>query len=414
MRKNLLWLFLYLSFPFFSFAQSNYKPGYIINLKNDTVKGYIDYKEWTKNPKQFYFKPSLSEKSPEKYSAITIKAFSIINLEFYKSAVVKVSKGNVETNNLSAYVDTTFTVDTVFLKVVSTGKNLSLYSLTDENKIHFYVEEKSNHSINELNYYVYLSNSTIRTIYTYRNQLQDLANVYKPNQNEIGRKIDNALYSQNDIAKIIGLINGGENENYKTEKLSKTQFFAGVGVKQSKITFNGINGPFPAGNNQSSTSPTVSLGANFIINKNTEKVLIRIEAAFADNKFNFSNNTPGNLTSSTSLALKQFNATIIPQIIYNFYSTKQLKVFVDAGVALNISMYNNYNYIANYFDGTTTVQNQFPQFNKGFASFPLKAGVFINDKVEIYGGYSFPSSIVSSSGFGANITSYQAGINYMF
>jgi hypothetical protein len=31
--------------PAFSYAQSNYKPGYVVNLKGDTLRGFIDCRE---------------------------------------------------------------------------------------------------------------------------------------------------------------------------------------------------------------------------------------------------------------------------------------------------------------------------------------------------------------------------------
>jgi hypothetical protein len=44
MKKSYLALLLFL--PFLSLAQSNYKRGYVITPKGDTLRGYIDFKEW--------------------------------------------------------------------------------------------------------------------------------------------------------------------------------------------------------------------------------------------------------------------------------------------------------------------------------------------------------------------------------
>jgi len=43
-------LFLAVIAPAVLFAQSNFKSGYIVMPKGDTVKGYIDYREWDNNP----------------------------------------------------------------------------------------------------------------------------------------------------------------------------------------------------------------------------------------------------------------------------------------------------------------------------------------------------------------------------
>jgi len=55
MKYFYLFAFL-ISVSLSSLAQSNYKPGYVVDLRNDTLKGFIDYKEWENNPKTFTFK----------------------------------------------------------------------------------------------------------------------------------------------------------------------------------------------------------------------------------------------------------------------------------------------------------------------------------------------------------------------
>jgi hypothetical protein len=412
MPKYFKWIIVLFLFPLACFAQSNYKTGYIINLKNDTVKGYVDYREWINNPKSFYFKSSLDDNTPRKFSTVNVKAFAVTNLAYYQKAIVKISAGNVNVGSLPGYIDTSYIVDTVFLKMVSSGKNLVLYSLSEPAKIHFYLAD--NAEISELNYYMYMDNSSVRVINTFQNQLAAIAAIYKPNQNAIVEQIKRAGYTEYDIKNIVKSINDGEDKTYNPENLSKVQFFAGTGVNANKITFNGSNGPFPAGTNSSSTLPILSGGINFIVNKNTQRVMLRLEVAAAFNQYSFAESTPTELKTSATLDIKQLNIAVIPQVIYNFYSTKKLKAFVDAGVALNLSFYNNYNYISYYFDKTSVAQNKYPSFNKGWPSFPLKAGIFLNDNVEIYGTYWLPASVISSNGsFGANITSFQVGINFM-
>jgi len=56
MKYFYLPLLLLLLFPFFASAQSNYKPGYVVTLPDDTIHGFIDYKEWDKNPEKISFK----------------------------------------------------------------------------------------------------------------------------------------------------------------------------------------------------------------------------------------------------------------------------------------------------------------------------------------------------------------------
>ena len=61
---NKLVLF-FLLFPFFTNAQSNYKPGYLVTIKGDTLHGLIDYRQWDNNPGAVAFKKEPGQDNPE-------------------------------------------------------------------------------------------------------------------------------------------------------------------------------------------------------------------------------------------------------------------------------------------------------------------------------------------------------------
>jgi hypothetical protein len=57
MKEIIKIVLAFLLLPVLASAQSNYKAGYVINLKGDTLKGFINYKEWNQNPSTnpYYF-----------------------------------------------------------------------------------------------------------------------------------------------------------------------------------------------------------------------------------------------------------------------------------------------------------------------------------------------------------------------
>ncbi len=57
------YLITLLLMPVLSIAQTNYKSGYVVNLKGDTLHGFIDYKEWGHNPKNINFKSAPGDKA---------------------------------------------------------------------------------------------------------------------------------------------------------------------------------------------------------------------------------------------------------------------------------------------------------------------------------------------------------------
>src|ERR1700761_1482730 len=82
---------LTLLFPASLFAQSNYQPAYVINNSGDTLKGYINYRDWAKSPRTIKFKQDNKDPDAKTFSAADIKGFSISNLERYVSYIGVVS-----------------------------------------------------------------------------------------------------------------------------------------------------------------------------------------------------------------------------------------------------------------------------------------------------------------------------------
>ena len=61
MKTILLKIFLTSTFSFLiitAYAQSNYRPGFVISLQNDTIYGQIDFRTDKMNAKRCVFKPS--------------------------------------------------------------------------------------------------------------------------------------------------------------------------------------------------------------------------------------------------------------------------------------------------------------------------------------------------------------------
>lgn len=136
-------------------AQRNFKPGYIVTLNGDTTKGFVDYKEWDQNPNNITFSTNGQAGNATVHTVEDIKAFGVNNLETYGAYRLSISKNSVETAKLTTFMDTTSVTRQVFLRTITTGKNVTLFQYTDEFKDHFYVAEGSANPV-ELKYYRYL------------------------------------------------------------------------------------------------------------------------------------------------------------------------------------------------------------------------------------------------------------------
>jgi hypothetical protein len=402
-------------------AQSNYKPGYYINTRNDTVKGFIDQRERFDNPKVFYFKSDLSQ-PPKDITLADAKAVVISGYNYFEKFTTSVSKGYITLSRLGNAIDSTYVIDTVFLRVIKKGKSISLYAYTDNVKTRYYVFDNFSDKITELKYFTYLSDETKSTvnINSYRLQLLSIAGEYQGSNAKLSDRINTASYDENDLLKIVQLINGGnENEKSESKNLSGSRYFIGFGLKSSTLAFTGINFVYPDGGSKSNVSPTLSGGLDFILNKETQKVIFRAEVSFTYNQYNMDNiNTSVFVDQvSSSLDVTQFTSTIHPQLIYNFYSSDIFKIYLDAGFAINLSAFNNYSYVSTttYASGTSfkNVQNKYPAFQTAWFSIPLKMGFVVTKNIELFGAYWIPASLTKYTNSNASITSYQVGLNYL-
>lgn len=414
-------LFATFLLPLFSYAQSNYKPGYVVTLKGDTLHGFIDYHQWDRNPKNISFKKEQDASTAEKFSISNATAFAIIGMEYYERYVLSVSQDPVDFAKLMPKTDSTiYLTDTVFLRVLNKGKYLSFYSYTDDIKQRFYLMESGESSPQELSYHGYYSKSqpdSIHYIRRYRIQLQYAAQKYVTVTNSIQKQISQANYTDYELLSIAQSINGNSSQQFTPKGLSGISWFAGAGVSYSSLKFMGY--VELDGSSANSVAPKLDGGMDFFINKNIQKFYLRLEVAFVYEQYSFSNRDMGRTGgpfSTSTLSLKMYDPAIIPQFIYNIYNKEQLKIFIDVGCAVNLPFYNHYRLIKKYDTFPTVTLENYPQLTNNYFTFPLKAGFIAAKRLEIYVCYIPSTSITApnphTTNFQSNIASYQAGINY--
>jgi hypothetical protein len=68
---KLLSILLLVALPTAIFAQTNFHQGYVVKTNGDTVKGYIDYREWGQNPLSIDFRTNKDDKQTQQFHAIS-------------------------------------------------------------------------------------------------------------------------------------------------------------------------------------------------------------------------------------------------------------------------------------------------------------------------------------------------------
>ncbi len=419
MKKHLLTLLFFI--PLLSFAQSNYKKGYVVSLKGDTLQGYIDYKEWGHNPTTIRFKDALANRS-QQFGTNDISCFEVKGFEYYERYVLKISLDAVDLGHIPMGVDTSFKTDTVFLKILKKGKNVTLYAYNDAIKNRFFINDNDMPIPQELIYRVYLDPDNANNLITknlYYGQLNALALKHNLGSSELTKQIKNLIYNNPSLIKITSIING-EDEKLNVKNLKKTgrsRLFLGTGLNTSTLTYDG-DGPFPTGTSSSSNSPLLTIGFDSFANPNVGRLIFRIEMAFTTNNFAFiTSSNPGySAFKDTSIQkIKQLMAAFTPQVIYNFYNTDNLKVFLGAGVSLDMATYPTNIFTKTYL-GTKRTTNDSEEVQKVWWVVPIKAGLVINKHLELYTTYIQPVSPLINNyvNYSVNQVSYQFGVNYLF
>ena len=270
--------------PLLSRAQSNYKPGYVVNLKGDTLRGSVDYQEWDKNPTQVSFKNGSG--NAQELSLKNTKAFGVTGFEHFERGIVSVSLDEIEATKATARIDSNYHIDTVFLRVISGGSTLTLYSYKDDIKVRFYLVETGQSPPQELEFHAYSGdNQAIQYVNRYRTQLQYIAQKDAVGNTGLARTISQARYDEGDLLKIVSTINGNAGSTFTAKSLVGIRFFAGLSAVSNDMLFNGdITYP-----DNYHISPRASVGVDFLANKITQRLFLRIEVSVSTDTHDFTN-----------------------------------------------------------------------------------------------------------------------------
>lgn len=409
-------ILLCLSLPILSFAQRNFKPGYIVTLKGDTIRGQINYREWNQTPVIIQFK---NGSITEKYTPRDIAAFGLDNIDYYQSQQVSVSMDNVDYSKLLHHPDTANKkTEQIFLHVLTTGAGATLLAYTDSLKERFYIRTGQTTIPQELGYATYIndpadngSQPIEKYIRQYQRQLIALASSINRYNSKLTGQISRSAYTKDDLVKIVNIINGntGNAKNTATSH-SGIRLFAGISAVQSKLKYSG--GINIASSNQSSASyysPKISIGADLLNNVNIGALIIRAELSLYATDLK-------DVAGTSASSLKQTNIIFTPQVIYNLYNAAAFKFYLGTGINIAFAQYSNNNYSFDIQDYNHTIVT----FHKYIStatmhySIPVKAGFVFHQKIELFGAYYTTATITNAITYSGNVNVLEAGLKYLF
>ena len=412
--KNLYATFILgLLIPLLSAAQNNYKPGYLILLKGDTLHGFINCKAWNRNPKEFTFKDSLNDSKPKNFSASNARAIVIPGYKIYNRFVVDISQDEVNEGSISPVLNTKHITDTVFLDLIDSGKNVTLYQYTDKIKERFFINEKNAQPV-ELILHVYPDPdhfSELRRQEIYKRQLQHLAAKYLAQFQQVVNEAQGAAYKKEDIENIVFEINGADKATtFTMTKTYKARSFAGFGLSALAVHDFGTDdylpllpNKYPDTKTQQAVSGEINLGEDIFFSQKEKSLILRLElhAAYSGNS-TITDNESGILLEQYHTLAVSFN----PQLLFNIYNSGSAKVYFGAGGQLFFLGGAKVSFIQqDYYDLNP------PAYYAINFTFTTRADIILNNKFDIYAGYN----PVSPPGQQQNtLTAFRVGINYLF
>jgi len=410
---RLLCIALLIALPTAIFAQSNYHEGYVLKNNGDTLKGYINYREWSHSPRSIDFKIHKTDNQTISFNPTTIKAFSINGLENYIGYKGSISMDKTTFPNIPESLDTTKKLDTLFLRQLAIGAHLTLFQHLDEVKTRFFIAEANNEPV-ELIYHQYYDDSKqIVNSDGYKGQLLLYINKFMPGNDKLNGKIERLTYQPTELVSIVNEINNNKSIAVKTK--SGSRLFIGVSVTNTRTQVTDIDVDPLVLLTHTTLSPKINLGIDFFGNPNVQQFIFRTELSFSYIKPRFLYLVRSNEETTTDdYSFDQYTAAITPQLLFNVYNKDNFKVYINAGLGLNFSAYANNKFaLSSKNTNTGTVQVPKPfNLKSAWVNYPFQAGVSLNKKVELFLSYVPYASFTSYSLFAAANQSMSFGVKY--
>ncbi|MDH7463774.1 hypothetical protein QEG73_20910 [Chitinophagaceae bacterium 26-R-25] len=398
-------------------AQKRFEKAFIVTNSSDTIRGYIDYVEQEKNPVDIRFKKSLEDNDFQTYSVHDLKYFEIEGYEYFSRWVCSISMDETEFSRLHVGVDPSKRTDTVFLRMVTAGKYIQLYSYKDKLKLRFYIKGKDDPAPTELIYHVSIDTedgSRVKEDNIFQGQLIQ----YAIQNNVVNDKLytlnGRSKYTQRDLAKIVETINGGNEIAFeKADNYKKSRFFFSVGASRSSFRFTGFD-DLSSIKFSSSLTPAFTVGLDQFIKPAIGKVMLRPELSFYQDRLHGTNKRSD--TWEQFYELKRNTIGLSLSMLSNLYNTESFKFFIGVGGGLNFSYYPEINYYVKYGETGSPTGMDSHEFRGTTMSIGGRVGCVLNSRLEFsfVNNWNVGRLTENYAGFSDKYSCQQLRVGYLF
>jgi hypothetical protein len=318
-----------------SFAQKNLQPGVIVNTSKDTLRGFIDYRNWGKNPDQIEFYRTQNDIATV-YTPAEIQSFEVSG-ESYKTEIVTIDESPFRTENLKEEVKFNYVTDTVFLLNLVNGEK-NLYHLKDINgKEHFFITNNSAMELLFSKRYLKKDDQGHLTVAQNKKYVGQLT-IYLQGCSTLQSMLAELKYERNDMVRLFQSYYECTNTKMAAENkaTSKSEFGVLAGVSFTKLTyFNGMP-YFVDGNYPVSTNVSGGVFYNIVFPRNFGRLSICNQFLY----YSYKTESVYEDAVTTSIGL---NYIMMNNMVRKKFPIKKVDFFVEGGTAVGFG-FNETNY----------------------------------------------------------------------
>jgi hypothetical protein len=395
-KLNFLFCLVFILYLNNGYAQKNYKPGWVVTNKNDTLHGSINLKSNRHNSRMIEFKIS-KDQSPQTYTPDDIKAFKIDNSKYYVSREIVL-------NNIRKKVFLEFLVQGI----------VDLYFLRENQMDYFFIRKDSTITL------LLNTEKTLVTKYgdTYSgnsNQYIGILTYLFKDSPELKDKIANTGYKNNSLIKLTKDYHNSVCKDYACiDYTKKTKNSVAIepnlGIINSWMGFK--KSSYHTYNSQAAFGLNVRFSSNW--SSNRWNVLLGL---------NYSNNDlVGKYTSSAFNETFQINAKYsilrIPISLQYLFPEKRIQPFISLSYNNILLLNQNSSIMRTETNYTYLVRSKLLNYEEAMSfgiglkyNFKKSSYIFVKSEVEMRKSFStddilnsiFVNSWIINVGYGFNL-----------
>jgi hypothetical protein len=256
-----------------AFSQKNYIPAKVINQAGDTVRGFINYRNWLKNPDEISFAKNAEGSGSVVYTPLDIKGF-VAEQDVYLSGIVQIETSSLITARLDDSAAPKLSTDTLFLRQLFKGVKPLYIVQGGPDREYFYIPDDGGFSLLIYKKYKAVENSS--PVQKENKKFLGQLKVYLSDCASIQSHLNRVKYESGSMQSLFNkyavCLNPEAKQNKSTALL--LEISAVAGVTQTKIDF--VAGStalhyLADGTYNPVSSPSFGISLDLVIARNQQK-----------------------------------------------------------------------------------------------------------------------------------------------